>query len=281
MSGMNWIRKQARLYQNLAQTTRYHAIVHLEDKEDEYFWDYQLQIVKPGRYRFLYYSKNNKGTDCRGCEQCLKFVPYLTNRFFICIDSDLRLLRGEQGLMATNHIAQTYTYSWENHFCEATCLCKRMKQDLSEQDFDLQAFLTSFSKIVYKPLLYLIQYGANSNTNQLWNVSKFNACIPLQPRRTDLANNAAAYLAIVKGNFDKALTALAGRPVNTVDSLTEDNAYLHIQGHQLYKLIMHIGTILCSGTGIAFKTDILDKGLHTTGYEEIDSLQSDLQYILK
>lgn len=26
------------------------------------------------------------------------------------------------------------------------------------------------------------------------------------------------------------------------------NAYLHIQGHQLYKLIMHIGTMLCKGT---------------------------------
>ena len=34
---MDWIRKQARLYQNLAQTMRYQAVVHLEDKEDESF----------------------------------------------------------------------------------------------------------------------------------------------------------------------------------------------------------------------------------------------------
>lgn len=92
---MDWISKQAKLYRNLSLTNRYTAIVHLEDKEDERFWDYQLQHVKPGRYRYLYYSKNDNGTDTRGCEQCLRFRPYLTDRFFICIDSDLRLLKGE------------------------------------------------------------------------------------------------------------------------------------------------------------------------------------------
>ena len=259
---------------------RYQAVVHLEDKEDEYFWDYQLQSVKPGRYRYLYYSKSDKGTDSRGCEQCLRFRPYLTDRFFICIDSDLRLLRGEQGLVAANHIAQTYTYSWENHLCEAAHLSERQYKAISDSDFDLQAFLYSFSKIVYKPLLYLIQYGADSSTNQLWNVSKFNACIPLQPSRSDLADNGAGYLAKVKENFNKALATLPSE-VKTVEPLTEENAYLHMQGHQLYKLVMHIGSMLCSGTGIAFKTDVLDKGLHTNGYEEMESLQSDLQYILK
>ena len=277
---MDWIRKQARLYQNLARTMRYQAVVHLEDKEDEYFWDYQLQSVKPGRYRYLYYSKSDKGTDSRGCEQCLRFRPYLTDRFFICIDSDLRLLRGEQGLVAANHIAQTYTYSWENHLCEAAHLSERQYKAISDSDFDLQAFLYSFSKIVYKPLLYLIQYGADSSTNQLWNVSKFNACIPLQPSRSELADNAAGYLEKVEENFNKALATLPSE-VKTVEPLTEENAYLHMQGHQLYKLVMHIGSMLCSGTGIAFKTDVLDKGLHTNGYEEIESLQSDLQYILK
>lgn len=259
---------------------RYQAVVHLEDKEDEYFWDYQLQSVKPGRYRYLYYSKSDKGTDSRGCEQCLRFRPYLTDRFFICIDSDLRLLRGEQGLVAANHIAQTYTYSWENHLCETAHLNERKEKAIPDSDFDLQAFLYSFSKIVYKPLIYLIQYGADSSTNQLWNVSKFNACIPLQPSRSDLADNGAGYLAKVKENFNKALATLPSE-VKTVEPLTEENAYLHMQGHQLYKLVMHIGSMLCVGTGIAFKTDVLDKGLHTNGYEEIESLQSDLQYILK
>lgn len=100
---MDWIRKQARLYRNLALTGRYQAVVHLEDKEDETFWNTQLQNVSPGRYRYLYYSKSDKGMDTRGCEQCLRFKPYLTNRFFVCIDSDLRLLRGDKSQCLPPH----------------------------------------------------------------------------------------------------------------------------------------------------------------------------------
>lgn len=277
---MDWISKQAKLYRNLALTNRYQAIVHLEDKDDEMFWDYQLQHVKPGRYRFLYYSKNNKGTDTRGCEQCLRFKPYLTDRFFICIDSDLRLLKGEEGLTASNHIAQTYAYSWENHLCEPAHINERMKQDIPEVDFDMNEFMASFSKIVYMPLLYLVHYSANSGLNELWNVSKFNACIPLQPKRSDLDNNGKVFLATIKARFEQKLEKLPEQPVNEIWSITEENAYLHIQGHLLYKMILHIGTLLCRGTGIAFKTDVLDKCLHTTGYEEIESLHKDLEHIL-
>lgn len=277
---MDWIRKQAQLYRNLASIGRYQAVIHLEDKEDESFWNYQLQSTKPGRYRFLYYSKSNNGADTHGCEQCLKYRQYLTEKFFICIDSDLRLLRGEAGLAADNHIAQTYAYSWESHYCEASHLCNRLAERLPDVEFDFQSFLTSFSRIVYRPLLYLIRYGADSTTNQLWNVSKFNACIPLQPKHTDLTNNGASFLTSVQENFDKALKCIADKEADTVQSLTEENAYLHIQGHQLYKLVLHIGTMLCKGKNVSFRTDILDLGLHTDGYTEIESVGRDLNTIL-
>ena len=277
---MDWISKQAKLYRNLALTNRYQAIVHLEDKDDEMFWDYQLQHVKPGRYRFLYYSKNNNGTDTRGCEQCLRFRPYLTDRFFICIDSDLRLLRGEEGLTASNHIAQTYAYSWENHLCESLHINERMKQSMPEANFDMSEFMTTFSKTVYTPLLYLVHYSANSELNKLWNISKFNACIPLQPKRSDLEDNGKVYLMTIKSRFEQELKKLPEQPVSEIESVTEKNAYLHIQGHLLYKMILHIGTMLCRGTGIAFKTDVLDKCLHTAGYYEIESLHKDLEQIL-
>ncbi len=280
MERTNWIEKQAKLYRNLALTGRYQAVVHLEDKEDETFWNYQLQSIKPERYRYLYFSKSNDGKDTRGCEQCLKFRPYLTTRFFICIDSDLRLLRGETELSAKNFIAQTYTYSWENHLCEASHFNERMKQVQMKIDFDTQAFLTSFSRIVYQPLLYLIRYGADCRINQLWNVSKFNACIPLQPKRTDLADNGKEYLKTVQSLFDTAISGLTEEPANANGTLNPPNAYLHIQGHQLYKLMLHIGTLLCKGTGIAFRTNILNEGLHTTGYDEIEMLQHDLKSIL-
>lgn len=45
---MDWISKQAKLYRNLALTHRYQAIVHLEDQEDERFWDYQCNMSNQG-----------------------------------------------------------------------------------------------------------------------------------------------------------------------------------------------------------------------------------------
>lgn len=93
---MNRTKDQARYYDNIPLRDRsIKAVVHLEDAEDIQFWNHQLQNAHPATYRYITYSKNGKGTNTRGCEQCLRYKPYLTKRFFICIDSDLRQLRGE------------------------------------------------------------------------------------------------------------------------------------------------------------------------------------------
>ena len=274
---MNRIEDQARYYQNLPlRDRRLKAVVHLEDAEDELFWDYQLQKASPATYHFLAYSKNDRGNEARGCEQCLRYRPFLTNRFFICIDSDLRQLKGEEGLSPDNFIAQTYAYSWENHFCESEYLQARLVKLLPNVEFDFRIFLQGLSKIVYEPLLYLVHYSQSSELNQQWNITKFNACLPLQPKRDELANNGRAYLERVAKLFREAIANLQQNVPMKNEHLDETNAYLHIQGHQLYKLVLNIGTLLCRGTKVAYKTDILDKALHTEGYVEIDNVQSDL-----
>lgn len=277
---MNRIEEQARYYKNLLLRDRsIKAIVHLENAEDERFWNHQLQNASPANYFFLTYSKNDKGADSRGCEQCLRYRPYLTKRFFICIDSDLRQLKGEDELNADNYIAQTYTYSWENHLCEAKYLQRRFSALVPESNFDFEIFLTRLSAVVYKPLLYLVYYSQSSELNRLWNISKFNACLPLQPRPEDLSDNGRRYIERVSLLFEEALHSLLKPDIMTNEFLNESNACLHIQGHQLFKIVLHIGTMLCRGTGVAFKSDILDKAVHTEGYTEINHLQSDLVQI--
>lgn len=277
---MNRIEEQVRYYKNLLLRDRsIKAIVHLENAEDERFWNNQLQNVSPANYFFLTYSKNDNGADSRGCEQCLRYRPYLTKHFFICIDSDLRQLKGEDGLNADNYIAQTYTYSWENHLCEAKHLQRRFSALVPESNFDFEVFLTHLSTVIYKPLLYLVHYSQSSELNRLWNISKFNACLPLQPRSEDLSDNGRDYIEKVSRLFEEALHSLLKPDIMTNEFLNESNAYLHIQGHQLFKIVLHIGTMLCRGTGVAFKSDILDKAVHTEGYAEINHLQSDLVQI--
>lgn len=41
--------------------------------------------------------------------------------------------------------------------------------------------------------------------NKLWNISKFNACIPLQLKRSNLIDNGKTYLEEVDSLFKKAL----------------------------------------------------------------------------
>lgn len=279
---MSRIEDQANYYKNIPLRDRsIKAVIHIEDNDDYDFWDNQLQNVLSGKYHFISQSKSNSGTDSKGCEQCLRYKSYLSKEFFICIDSDLRLLRHEQGLTPENFIAQTYAYSWENHYCECHYLQQRWITKIKESDFNFVTFLTEFSKIVYKPLLFLV-YHQTPELNGIWNITRFNKCIPTQPSLKELANNGVFYLHKIKKLFEEAiyLYSLQLPPDYFINGLTPKNAYLHIQGHQLYKLIRHIGTILCKGTGIKFTSEILNVSMHTHGYSEIDKVQSDLRIIL-
>ncbi|WP_302403216.1 DUF4435 domain-containing protein [Leyella stercorea] len=278
---MDRIYQQAQYFSNLPLRDRsIKAVVHLEDSDDVPFWSNQLRNIHPAKYRFLTYSKNGNGTDSRGCEQCLRYKPYLNKRFFICIDSDLRQLKGEQGLTANNNVAQTYAYSWENHFCEAEHLQERFTELVSDSDFDFKVFLHNLSVVVYRPLIYLVHYSRCSELNQQWNITKFNSCLPLQPKRDELEDNGKGYIGRVTELFDEKISGLQQPEEMTNEYIDEANAYLHIHGHQLYKLVLQIGSMLCKGKGVAFKTEILDKAVHTEGYNEIENVQLDLMQIL-
>ena len=278
---MNRIEDQANYYKNLHLRDRsIKAVVHVENKDDEAFWNVQLQTVHTGHYHFISQSRNENGVNANGCEQCLKYRPYVNRQFFICIDSDLRLLLGEEELTPKKYIAQTYAYSWENHSCEASYLDQRYEEKVKDCDFNFTYFLTELSHIIYKPLLYLV-YHQSSGLNRQWNISKFNKCMPTQLRREELNDNGQPYLQKIKQYFNTELGPL-NLPKNfAIKDLTPNNAYLHMQGHKIYDLVANIGKLLCRGKRISFKTDVLDSGFPVSGYSEIDNVQSDLTTILQ
>lgn len=272
---------QARYYSNIPIIDRrYKSCVHIEDKEDEKFWDYHLQHITPAKYFFISHSKSGKGKETTGCEQCLKYRPFLSKNFFICIDSDLRLLKGERDLDAKHYIAQTYTYSWENHCCEAMHLQDRLRERIPEIDsiFDFRVFLSKLSDVMDMPLKLLLYYNAKDNS--VWNLKKFTACVAISPLREMLDNNGESIIAEIKENFKRGTQGIA-IPDDFSTEMDIAKVYLYIRGHQLYNLISAIGKMLCSGKQIAFSSEILDANYPLDGYEEVKNLHNDLKIITK
>jgi hypothetical protein len=264
------------------------ASVHLEDSDDKDFWNAMLQSRKPGRYYFITQSRSPKGFDTKGCEQCLKYRPYLSKRFFICIDSDMRYLLQEAGLDAANYICQTYTYSWENHYCEASALKERFEAQCPEKaaTFDFSAFLSALSKTVYKPLLLLLYCLKNDKPD--FNLRLFSACLPKQCKRAELADNGKLLIEKIAKNFDPYLNTDFAKSIDfkaesnycKTLNVNEQNAYLHVRGHNIFDLVAYIGDLLCRGTSVSFKKDVLMKDLPPQTYWQIKKVATDVAAII-
>lgn len=272
----------------LTHQTKAIACVHLEDSEDKPFWNTLLQGHRSGLYYYITYSRSKNGNDTSGCEQCLKFRPYLSKRFFICIDSDMRYLLKESDLDATHFVCQTYTYSWENHYCEAVALQQRFELQCPDKaiEFDFTLFLSALTKVVYKPLLLLLYCLKHDKVD--FNLRMFRACIPHQCLRKELAENGKSLIDRISKNFNQYLNTPFAKSVDFEAessychalNVNEQNAYLHIRGHELFDLVSYISDLLCRGTSVSFKKDVLLYKLPLQNYWQIKKALSDISTIV-
>lgn len=260
------------------------SVVHVEDKEDIWFWQQFLPKYRAGRYKFLPATTNEKGNRTTGCTQCLKYKDFLSQKFFICIDSDLRYLQDEN-LSAENGILQTYTYSWENHCAFASRLQQSFDECTGgEVSFNFLYFLQRYSEIVYKPFLLMLYQERERQTN--FSRDKFRQCISLQYKQGDELNDGSLFL-------ERLSVLLAEATKDAIDTcsgfdlakesafydtkgMRESNAYLFVRGHCLYNSLVSIGTKLCEGTGADFEQNILKSALAFEQYEEISRIKNDI-----
>lgn len=271
----------------LAASTKLYGvdtIVHVENTDDIWFWQQLLSKYRNKRYKFMPATNNEKGNRTAGCEQCLKYKEFLSQKFFICIDSDLRYLLGEE-LSAEMGILQTYTYSWENHCAFAVKLQNSFDYLLQgERPFDFCSFLRHFSEIVYKPLLLMLYQERNGLYDFRRNT--FNRAISLQYRNGDEQANGATFLQRLTENLHNATNGLAEKcGINykkeiyryKLLGLHETNAYLYVRGHCLYDSLISIGMKLCENTRFDFEQNILKSALAFEKYDEINKIKSDIE----
>lgn len=278
-------------YANVPKIDRqYTASVHLEHKADERFWDVVLQTTHKGKYNYIYESRVEKdGNLTSGVDQCLRYMPYLSKTFFVCIDSDLRYLLQESGIDARHYILQTYTYSWENHYCLAEQIQQRLIELSPEAaaKFDFAGFLNQLSCSAYEPLLYLLE----ALDKQLVSgnmAGAFNECFPRQCTATFLGNNGSQLICQIQANLQQFMSNPAFAQIDIATAkekylqlgLTEANTYLHLRGKNIFGLLAHIGNIVCRPYQINFIVQVLLSSLRMSGYWEIDKIHTDIASVL-
>lgn len=240
------------------------AAIHLENKNDEVFWGKVLYEACPNKkFRFIAASRSFSGNMTAGCTQCLQYRDFLDSKFWIAIDSDYRYLTEESGIDARHFILQTYTYSFENHFCYYKN-CQRAidsvkeedkpsneelgidQESLSKPDFSFEKFLKEYSRVIYPLLvwqLYLQEVGEDAFPKNV-----FHRLLSLPIGRRSIYNNGDSILRVLKERTHKLLKHLKQTYPDAdttwyearcnAQGVHHDNCYLYVRGHQLYDLIV-------------------------------------------
>ena len=259
------------------------SIVHVEDKDDIWFWRQIISKYRPVKYKFMPATTNEKGQRNTGCTQCLKYRGYLSRKFFVCIDSDLRYMLDED-VSAENGILQTYTYSWENHCAFARRLQETFARRTGKGDsFDFELFLEEYSRILYEPFLFMLYNERNGLRG--FNRDKFRSIITLQYRQGDELNNGEAFLSRLASSLSEVVAEINDRgdfnhqteaARYSAKGLTRDNVYLYVRGHCLYNSLVSIGKKLCEGTGVDFEQNVQKDALAFEEYDAISRIKSDV-----
>lgn len=267
---------------------RVRSVVHLENMNDRWFWQDLLQRYRPGKYKFQGSSRSMSQRITSGCSQCLKYINFLSARFFVCIDSDYRYLMQEKNIKASLGVLQTYTYSWENH-CAFAGTLQHIFEELCPKKaatFNFIAFLSMYSSAVYLPFLYLL------NTMRLkrrgLNRTDFHAALSEHFEVEDEKDNGRAAVCRIQQRLNTLVHDLPAHFMN-IDTekvryeamgVKEDTAYLFVRGHCLYDYLCALGNHLCLGTGIDFENQILKRSL-SGHYTEMDKIATDMKDLIR
>lgn len=288
------------------------AAIHLENKNDEIFWAKVLHEAYPqGKFRFIAASRSFSGNMTAGCTQCLQYREFLDRRFWIAIDSDYRYLTEESGIDANHFVLQTYTYSFENHFCyykncqRAIDVAKDEEEektnteetkDVSEEpkvsaeepkaplpSFSFEKFFKEYSRSVYPLLvwqLYLQEVGEDAFPQKV-----FHRLLTLPLGHRSIYNNGDSVLRLLRERCSKLLKHLKQTYPDAdttwyearcnAQGVHRDNCYLFVRGHQLYDMIVAQG----SRFNKHFEKEITSQ-LYFGEYDEIIKIHNDILTIV-
>ena len=275
------------------------AAIHLENKNDEIFWGKVLKHTYPGgKFRFISSSRSHTGDITCGCTQCLQYLDFLDEKFWIAIDSDYRYLDEQPFMRPENYVLQTYTYSFENHFCFADNLNLALQKAVYPKsvDFDFGSFLREYSRIIYPVMVWLLYL--NYIDRQAFPQSVFHRMLSVNVPMQFWKNNGEVILNVLRDRSKRFQNSMKRRYPDADYTWHEarcnelgvhrDNCYLYVRGHNLYDLIVYMGKALVSHArssmeGIESKKSFehyLTSNVCFDKYPEIVRLTDDVRKVL-
>ncbi|WP_456087908.1 DUF4435 domain-containing protein [Parabacteroides sp.] len=242
---------EAKRYKASLSVNGHLAVVYLEDKGDECFWAAVLKHYKADSSFYFRFGSRETGS---GCQQCLKYKKHLDKQFLIAIDSDYRYLLKEADVDVAHFVLQTYTYSFENHYCYAKNLQKALRlacnDDKVDDLFSVSEFLRQYGEIVYPLFLYLL-YDMRTKKH-VFLKDEFHQLLGTQTKvKQSVEDNGKTLLDSLHQTLNKKLSELkalfpdftqeAEASLYKEAGLHKDTAYLYARGHNLYNIIVSLG----------------------------------------
>jgi hypothetical protein len=293
------------LKNNQAISKKYLATVLVEAEDDKIFWKKIFDHFLPNHpLNFIFEIKTPEEKMAQGCLNCLRFheLGCLSKEFFICIDSDYRRLLQEPDLDIEHFVFQTYTYSFENHFCYPRNINNTIgKLGLKNNLFDFESFLQKYSSALYE--LFICHILSLQKKDNVLNASDFNPFIGLNVCSlneelliSELQNRVEIKLLELKSNYAQSEIEHLKNICRNL-GLTEYNAYLYFRGHNVFdqlvvKIIKELVNKLEQNSSQTYTNEerqqyfsrerktigkYLEEDIHFDKYDEINKIKADAE----
>lgn len=262
----------------------YDICFRVEDTADIVFWQKLLSpFIRDKKVKFFPFVQNgNKRIS--GKSYIMKHQSQANASYILCVDSDLDRILDKENFDAEHHILQTYTYSWENHYCWHESLQSSWLSWQKNMQFDFTDFLPKLSSVIFDAFVLMLTKKRLVHKGFTLD-ALCNAIDRVQGNQKEsLYNNGEGILSTIGDNINEKLTSSileADEDVqDTIQRLNElgitsSNVYLFMQGHSVFNLVNRIGKAMMDES---FEHQVLIPSFSVdASYPELEMIKADIR----